>query len=79
MHKQMLQTVWLLGALTVPAPSLAQITPTTSEPVPPVAARGAGATSAIDDSTLARSARASKLIGSRLYANDASSAKSKIF
>jgi sporulation protein YlmC with PRC-barrel domain len=69
--RRQIQMVWLLGALTVPASSLGQVAPTTSEPVPPAAARGAGASSAIDDSTLARSARASKLIGSRLYANDA--------
>jgi hypothetical protein len=47
MHKQSLHMVWLVGALTVPASSLRQIAPTRTEPVPPVAARGAGASSAM--------------------------------
>ena len=71
MHQRILQMVCVVGALTVPALSLGQTAPSRGEPDPSVAAQGARATSALDDSTLTRSARASKLIGSRVYANDA--------
>jgi hypothetical protein len=63
--------VCLVAALTVPALSLSQTAPTRSEPDPSVVAQGARATSALDDSALTRSAPASRLIGSRVYANDA--------
>jgi sporulation protein YlmC with PRC-barrel domain len=71
MHKRLLQVVCLTGALVAPAISPGQLAPPTSEPVSAPAARKPGAADALDDTALARSARASKLIGSRLYANDA--------
>ena len=71
MHKTNALDSLAAWALTVPAPSLAQITPTTSEPVPPVAARGADATSAIDESSWRAAFGQANFLGSHLYANDA--------
>jgi sporulation protein YlmC with PRC-barrel domain len=68
MHKGLFEVVCLAAALVVPATSLGQTAPLTTEPLPPATPHGA---SAVDDSSLARSARASKLIGSPVYANDA--------
>ena len=71
MHKGLFEVVCLAAALVVPATSFGQTAPLTSEPLPPATAHGASAANAVDDSSLARSARASKLIGSPVYANDA--------
>jgi sporulation protein YlmC with PRC-barrel domain len=62
--------VCLAASMAAPAISRPN-SPPTSEAMPAAAADRASIANRVDDSMLTRSARASKLIGSRVYANDA--------